>query len=89
MLETTRELGHAIGATASATALSMFIPAFVNDLTQAEAQAHYFEGFRVSTMMVMGVLLAGAVIAYFHKSRPRAGLASGPRAAGASASVTS
>ena len=36
----------------------MFIPAFVDDLTRAEA--HYFGGFRVSTMMVMGALLAGA-----------------------------
>ncbi len=89
LLETTRELGHAIGATASATALSMFIPAFVNDLTQAEAQAHYFEGFRVSTMMVMGVLLFGAVIAYFHKSRPRAGVVAGARVAAPSGSVGS
>ena len=89
LLETTRELGHAIGATASATALSMFIPAFVNDLTQAEAQAHYFEGFRVSTMMVMGVLVFGAVIAYFHKARPRAGLVSGARVVAPSTSVTS
>ena len=67
----------------------MFIPAFVNDLTQAEAQAHYFEGFRVSTMMVMGVLIFGAVIAYFHKSRPRAGLVSGARVAAAAGSVGS
>ena len=73
LLETTRELGHALGATASATALSMFIPALVNDLAESQAQAHYFEGFRASTLMVMGVLLFGAVIAYFHKSRPRAG----------------
>ena len=78
--------GNAIGATASATALSMFIPAFVNDLTQAEAQAHYFEGFRVSTMMVMGVLLAGAVIAYFHKARPRGGVAAGATASASPAS---
>ena len=71
LLETTRELGHALGATASATALSMFIPALVNQLSEADAQAHFFQGFRVSTIMVMGVLLFGAVIAYFHRTRPR------------------
>ena len=40
-------------------------------------------------MMVMGVLLAGAVIAYFHKARPRAGVVAGSRTIAPSASVTS
>ena len=89
LLETTREIGHALGATASATALSMFIPALVNDLTEAQAQAHYFDGFRVATLMVMGVLFFGAVVATFHKTRRQPGVLTPSQAPSPSASPTS
>ena len=89
LLETTREIGHALGATASATALSMFIPALVNDLTEAQAQAHYFDGFRVATLMVMGVLFFGAVVASFHKTRRQPGVLTPSQAPSPSASPTS
>ena len=78
-----------MGATVSATALSMFIPALVNDLTEAQAQAHYFDGFRVATLMVMGVLFFGAVVATFHKTRRQPGVLTPSQAPSPSASPTS
>ncbi|MCH9036341.1 MAG: MFS transporter [Chloroflexi bacterium] len=68
MLETTRELGHALGATVSATALSMFLPEFISTLSETEAQGFYLDGFRFACLMVVGILIAGAVVAYFHKA---------------------
>ncbi len=68
MLETTRELGHAFGATASAVALSMVLPAAVELLPEAESQAAYVHGFEFAALTVVFVLLGGAVFAYFYKS---------------------
>jgi predicted MFS family arabinose efflux permease len=68
MLETTREMGHAIGATLSATALAMVLPAGIVLLSDLEAQPFYVEGFQLAAMLVVLVLLAGGVFAYFHKT---------------------
>ena len=67
MLETTRELGHALGATASATALAMVLPAGIEVLSRIDARHFFVEGFQFSAMMVVLVMLTGATIAYFHK----------------------
>ncbi len=68
MLETTREMGHAFGGTVSATALAMVLPAGIAHLTSEQASAHYFEGFVFSCLLVVFVMVAGGLVAYFHKS---------------------
>lgn len=68
MLETTRELGHALGATISAAALALALPIGIEALTDIEAQPYFVRGFQLAAMLVVLVILAGATLAYFHKS---------------------
>ena len=65
MLETTRELGHALGATVAASVLSLALPTGVDLLSKAAAQPYYREGFQLASLMVVFVLISGAVVAYF------------------------
>ena len=67
MLETTRELGHALGATAAAGALAIALPATINLLSSEAAQPFFIQGFRVSSLMVVFTLMFGAILAYFHR----------------------
>lgn len=71
MLETTRELGHALGATAAAAVLTLALPTGIGLVSQASAQAYFSEGFRLATLAVVGVLLFGAVLAYFQQMQFR------------------
>ena len=71
MLETTRELGHALGATAAAGALALALPPAIDLLTGEMAQGYYIQGFQVSSLMVVFTLLLGATLAYFHQAIPR------------------
>ena len=84
MLETTREMGHALGATISATALAMALPVGLILLTDLEAQPFYVQGFQLASMLVVLTLLTGGVIAYFHKTDAQT-VSPSPAAAGASA----
>ena len=74
MLETTREMGHALGATVAATALAMVLPAGIALMSAVEARPFYIQGFQLSSTLVVFTLLLGGAIAYFHKphqeSRP-------------------
>ena len=63
MLETTRELGHALGATAAAGALALALPASIEALSGLSGQSYFLSGFRVSSLMVVLVLLFGASLA--------------------------
>ena len=65
MLETTRELGHALGATAAAGALALALPASIEALSAISARSYFLAGFRVSSLMVVMVLLVGASLALF------------------------
>ena len=67
MLETTRELGHALGSTVSATALAMVLPAGVALLAAEQVGIFYLEGFRTAAMLVVLTMLSGGIIAFFHK----------------------
>ena len=67
MLETTRELGHALGATAAASVLALSLPAAVGLLSGVAAQEYFIKGFQTSSLMVVFVLLFGATLTYFHK----------------------
>jgi MFS family permease len=71
MLETTRELGHALGATAAAAALTLALPVGIELLSDDLAQTYYVRGFEVASLLVVFTLLFGAVLTYFHKSSVR------------------
>lgn len=64
MLETSRELGHALGATAAASALAFALPAGIDLVSDEVAQGFMVRGFQVSTTVVVFVLLFGAMLAY-------------------------
>lgn len=68
MLETTREIGHAFGATAAAGILALSLPAGIELLSGSSAQIFYRQGFQVSSLMVVFVLTLGATLAYFHRA---------------------
>ena len=68
MLETTREMGHALGATAAASALALVLPAGIELLSGEAAQPFYVQGFRAASLMVVFTLMFGASLAYFHKA---------------------
>ena len=67
MLETTRELGHAMGSTISAAALAVILPLQIDLLSDIEASDHYIEGFQFASLMVVIVLVAGATLSYFQR----------------------
>ena len=69
MLETTREMGHALGATASAAVLAIVLPIGISALSDEASRGFYIQGFQMSAMMVVLVMLAGAAISYFHKTQ--------------------
>ena len=70
MMETTREMGHALGATAAATTLAFSLPATIDLLSGEAAQSFFVQGFKVASLMVVLTLLLGATLAYFHKGLP-------------------
>ncbi len=78
MLETTREMGHALGATAAATTLAFSLPAAIDLLSDEAARSFFVEGFRVASLMVVLTLLFGGTLAYFHKGLPTSGAQPAP-----------
>jgi hypothetical protein len=71
VLETTRELGHALGATAAAGALTLALPVGIELLSDDLAQTYFVRGFQVASLLVVFALLFGAALTYFHKSSVR------------------
>ena len=67
MLETSREFGHAFGAMAAAAALGIAIPAGVELLPFESSRVFFLEGFELSTLVVVGILLFGALLVYFQR----------------------
>ena len=67
MLETSRELGHALGATAAAAVLGLSIPDGIERLPFEVARGFFLEGFQLSTLAVVVALLVGALLVYFQK----------------------
>ena len=68
MLETTREMGHALGATTAAAVLALALPAGVSMLSDAASHGFYIQGFQLSSLMVVFVLCFGALLAFFHRA---------------------
>ena len=74
MLETTRDMGHATGATISSFIMALVIPASIVLMLPAESQRLHLEGFQISALAVVGIMTAGAIIAAFHRPyRPPVG----------------
>ena len=68
MMETSREMGHALGATAVATLLAMSIPGEIDILPFEAASGFFMDGFRQSTLAVSWAMLFGALLVYFQKA---------------------
>ena len=68
MLETTRDLGHATGATISSIIMTMVLPGGIALMAASEAQHFYMKGFQTASLTVVGIMVAGAIIAAFHRS---------------------
>jgi hypothetical protein len=68
MLETTRDLGHAAGATISSIILAMVLPVGVAFMVASEARNFYVKGFQTASFAVVGIMITGAIIAAFHQA---------------------
>lgn len=68
LLETTRELGHAFGATAAAATLALVVPTTVNLLSEGASQKFFLQGFQTASIVVVFTLMIGAILAFSHKS---------------------
>ena len=67
MLETTRQMGHTLGATVGATVLGLALPAAIAFMPLGESQASYREGFRFAALAVVLIILSGSLVAIFQK----------------------
>ena len=68
MLETTRQMGHSIGTTVSATVLGLALPVAIDLLPTAEAQPHYLSGFQISALAVVWIMMSGGIVAIFQRT---------------------
>ena len=68
MLETTRDLGHATGATISSIIMAMMLPGTIAFMVASESQQFYMKGFQTASLAVVGIMITGAIIAAFHRS---------------------
>ena len=67
MLETTRQMGHTVGATISAAVVSLAIPVTIEFLSPSDLQAVYREGFRYAAIAVVWIMVSGSIVAVFQK----------------------
>jgi MFS family permease len=67
MLETTRQMGHTLGATVGATALGLALPVAIALLPLGESQASYRQGFQYAALAVVLTMLSGSLVAIFQK----------------------
>ena len=79
MLETTRQMGHSVGTTVSATVLGLALPATIDLMTATEARPYYLGGFQISALAVVWIMISGSIVAMFQRT-PSASQAP-PRAA--------
>ena len=67
MLETTRQMGHTLGATVGATVLGLALPITIALMPFGDSQALYREGFRLAALAVVGTMLSGSLVAIFQR----------------------
>jgi hypothetical protein len=67
MLETTRQMGHTLGATVGATVMGLALPVAIALLPLGESQASYRQGFQYAALAVVLTMLSGSLVAVFQK----------------------
>ena len=67
VMETSRQMGHTIGATIAATMLGLALPASISFMTDAQAEPFYRTGFQYAATAVIFTILAGALVAAFQE----------------------
>ncbi len=67
MIETTRQIGHTLGATAAASALALALPATIAFLAPAESQDYYIRGLQFAAFAVVSFIMVGAFVSFYHK----------------------
>jgi hypothetical protein len=70
MIETTRQVGHTLGATIAASALGLVLPATIDLLTPGESQIYYVRGLQTAALVVTGIILAGTFLAFYGRPVP-------------------
>ena len=68
MLETTRQMGHTLGTTISATILGLALPFAIELLPVPEAQLAYRDAFRFSALAVVLIIMSGSFVAAFQRT---------------------
>ncbi|MDA1129048.1 MAG: MFS transporter [Chloroflexi bacterium] len=62
-METSRQMGHTIGATIAATMLGLALPASISFMTAGEAEPFYRTGFQYAATAVIFTIMCGAIVA--------------------------
>ena len=67
MIETTRQVGHTLGATVAASALGLALPATIAVLASGESQDLYIRGLQFSAFTVVSFIMIGAFVSFYHR----------------------
>ena len=67
VMETSRQMGHTIGATIAATMLGLALPASISFMTDAQAEPFYRTGFQYAATAVIFTIMVGALVAAFQE----------------------
>ena len=70
MIETTRQVGHTLGATIASSSLSLLLPATIELLAPGEGQTYYVRGLQMTALVVTGIILAGTLLTFYGKPTP-------------------
>jgi MFS family permease len=63
VMETSRQMGHTIGATIAAAMLGLALPASISFMTDAQTEPFYRTGFQYASTAVIFTILMGALVA--------------------------
>ena len=67
VMETSRQMGHTIGATLAAAMLGLALPASISFMTDVQAEPFYQTGFQYAATAVIFTMLAGAIVAAYQE----------------------
>ncbi len=67
VMETSRQMGHTIGATIAATMLGLALPVSISLMTDVQAGPFYQTGFQYAATAVIFTMLAGALVAAYQE----------------------
>ena len=67
VMETSRQMGHTIGATIAATMLGLALPASISFMTDTQAEPFYRTGFQYAATAVIFTIMMGALVAAFQE----------------------